>query len=95
MKPGELQNGGYGFYYKGSQPAQVAVNARSGEDVLQELRTVVPEIQARPASTEKAKPYSELITSDVYFSKEKWNEVLSSHGLVVDERTAISSSLRS
>jgi hypothetical protein len=84
MKPGELQNGGYGFYYKGNQAAQAAV--RSGEDVLTELRTVVPEIQARPASGEKAKPYSELITSDVYFSKEKWNEVLSSHGIVVDER---------
>ena len=40
MKPGELQNGGYGFYYKGNQAAQAAV--RSGENVLTELRTVVP-----------------------------------------------------
>ena len=86
MKPGELQNGGYGFYYKGSQSAQAQSATRSGEDVLMELRNVVPEIQARPVSNKKAKPYSELITSDVYFSKEKWNEVLSSHGIVVDER---------
>ena len=86
MKPGELQNGGYGFYYKGNQAAQAQAPARSGEDVLTELRNVVPEIQARAATGEKAKPYSELITSDVYFSKEKWNEVLSSHGIVVDER---------
>ena len=86
MKPGELQNGGYGFYYKGNQVTQAQAAVRSGEDVLTELRTVVPEIQARPASGEKAKPYSELITSDVYFSREKWNEVLSSHGIVVDER---------
>ena len=86
MKPGELQNGGYGFYYKGNQATQAQAAVRSGEDVLTELRTVVPEIQARPASGEKAKPYSELITSDVYFSREKWNEVLSSHGIVVDER---------
>ena len=86
IKPGELQNGGYGFYYKGNQAAQAQPTARSGEDVLMELRNVVPEIQARPASAEKAKPYSELITSDVYFSKDKWNEVLTGHGIVVDER---------
>ncbi|MBR1434744.1 MAG: hypothetical protein IJ584_06515 [Bacteroidales bacterium] len=86
MKPGELQNGGYGFYYKGSLSAPRAYDIRTGEDVLADLRTVVPEIQQRPASAEKAKPYSELITSDVYFSKDKWNEVLSSHGIVVDER---------
>ena len=86
MKPGELQNGGYGFYYKVGQAVQQSRTTPASEDVLQELRTVVPEIQARPATGEKAKPYSELITSDVYFSKEKWNEVLSSHGIVVDER---------
>ena len=85
IKPGELQNGGYGFYYKGSQSVQTGRQSR-GEDVLQELRNVVPEIQPRPVSTEKAKPYSEMITSDVYFSKDKWNEVLASHGIVVDER---------
>ena len=88
MKPGELVNGGYGFYYKGSKASQAQADVRSGEDVLAELRTVAPEIQARPVSAEKARPYSELITSDVYFSKEKWNEVLSSHGIVVDERAA-------
>ena len=85
MKPGELQNGGYGFYYKGKQ---AEANVVSREDVLKELGMIAPEIQTRPATGEKAKPYSELITSDVYFSREKWNEVLSSHGLVVDERAA-------
>ena len=83
MKPGELLSGGYGFYYKGNQ---IEANVVSREDVLQELGMIAPEIQARPASAEKAKPYSEIITSDVYFSKDKWNEVLSSHGLVVDEQ---------
>ena len=86
IKPGELQNGGYGFYYKGGQAARQARDTATGEDVLQELRTVVPEIQPRPSTGEKARPYSELITSDVYFSREKWDEVLSSHGIVVDER---------
>ena len=86
IKPGELRNGGYGFYYKGGQSSVQTGSQPRGEDVLQELRNVVPEIQSRPVSTEKAKPYSELITSDVYFSKDKWNEVLASHGIVVDER---------
>ena len=86
IKPGELLSGGYGFYYKGGQAVQQARATAAGEDVLQELRTVVPEIQPRPSTGEKARPYSELITSDVYFSREKWNEVLSSHGIVVDER---------
>ena len=85
IKPGELRNGGYGFYYKGGQPVQTGSQPR-GEDVLKELRNVVPEIQPRLVSTGKAKPYSELITSDVYFSKDKWNEVLASHGIDVDER---------
>ncbi|MDD4453815.1 MAG: hypothetical protein WC145_03250 [Aliarcobacter sp.] len=86
MKPGELLSGGYGFYYKGGQAARQARATATGEDVLQELRTVVPEIQPRPSTGETARPYSELITSDVYFSREKWDEVLSSHGIVVDER---------
>lgn len=80
MKPGELQNGGYGFYYKGHQGQTVAPK----QDVLLELKDVVPVIQARPRSTEPAKPYSEVITSDVYFSNEKWQDVLSSHGIIVD-----------
>ena len=86
MKPGELQNGGYGFYYKGNRSEQLIRSAYYAHDVLADLKDVVPEIQARPATGEKAMPYSELITSDVYFSKEKFSEVLSSHGIVVDER---------
>jgi hypothetical protein len=76
MKPGELQSGGYGFYYKQqstAQPAQL--------DVVQQLQTVMPVQRQRPAD---AKPYKELITSDVYFSNDKWQDVLASHGLIVD-----------
>ncbi len=76
IKPGELGSGGYGFYYKGERP--------EGEDVLKELSAVVPEIQKRPASGVQATPYSEVITSDVYFSVDKWEKILSSHGLVID-----------
>ena len=29
-------------------------------------------------------PYNQAITSDVYFSNEKWQEVLKTHGIVID-----------
>ena len=89
IKPGELTGGGYGFYYKGAQsaaPVNVQGGRSAGEDVLKELGNVVPEIQARPRTEEKATPYSEAITSDVYFSADKWKAVLSSHGIVIDEQ---------
>ena len=79
IRPGELKSGGYGYYYKGGQqPAnQVA-------DPLRDLQTYFPPVQTRPRPTEPAKPYKELITSDVYFTNEKWHEVLSSHGIIID-----------
>ena len=51
MKPGELQSGGYGFYYKGHPTATVA-----GQDVLEELETVITPLQPRQRPTETAKP---------------------------------------
>ena len=80
MKPGELQSGGYGFYYKGGQPAQ-AVQQR---DVLEDLQAVITPLAIRPRSQEPARPYKELIASPVYFSNEKWSECLASHGLIID-----------
>lgn len=79
MKPGELQNGGYGFYYKGRQDV-----AQPQQDVLQNLKAVITPVETRPRPQEPAKPYKELITSNVYFSNEKWQECLSSHGIVID-----------
>lgn len=83
MKPGELMNGGYGFYYKGQQ-AQTALPQR---DALADLQTVIEPVPAVERTTHPATPYKEAITSNVYFSNEKWQEVLSSHGLVVDVAT--------
>lgn len=78
LKPGELQSGAYGFYYKGqTRPA-----APASQDVLQDLEAVITPV---PRSTEPAKPYKELITSPVYFSSEKWQECLASHGLLIDK----------
>ena len=85
IKPGELSAGGYGFYYKGDQQAQVQQPQQRAVDPLAELRTALPSVQVierRPSDT--AIPYKEAITSDVYFSNEKWQEVLSSHGIVID-----------
>ena len=82
MNPGELQSGGYGFYYKG-QAQQPVVS----QDVLQNLQAVVTPVVTRPRSDEPAKPYKELITSPVYFSNEKWQECLSSHGIIVDAQS--------
>ncbi len=83
MKPGELQSGGYGFYYKykDGQPIQSARQT----DVLQDLQTVITPMVSRPRSTEPARTYKELIASPVYFSNEKWQECLASHGLIVDK----------
>ena len=80
LKPGELTSGGYGFYYKGQQ--QVASQA----DVLQNLQAVMTPVETRPRSKEPAKPYKELISSPVYFSNDQWQECLSSHGIIIDEK---------
>ena len=83
MKPGELANGGYGFYYKGQQAQTVPPQ----KDVLADMQAVIEPVKAVERTTHPATPYKEAITSDVYFSNEKWQEVLSSHGLVVDTDT--------
>lgn len=81
MKPGELQSGGYGFYYKG-QPSEVRSQASDPLKELKEAFIPVTERVERP--TEPAKPYKELISSPVYFTAEKFQECLSSHGIVID-----------
>ena len=48
------------------------------------MQSVITPIQTRPRPQEPAKPYKELITSNVYFSNDKWQEVLASHGIHVD-----------
>lgn len=81
IKPGELLNGGYGFYYKGGQQNMVQ---QPSEDVLAGLEAVITPVETPTRPQEPAKTYKELITSDVYFSNEKWQECLSSHGVIID-----------
>ena len=80
MKPGELQSGAYGFYYKGQQ-TQVP---QPSQDVLANLQTVIQPVEVKPRPVEPAKPYNELITSKVYFTNEKFRECLDSHGIIID-----------
>lgn len=54
------------------------------QDVLADLQSVITPVVVRPRPQEPAKPYKELITSNVYFSNDKWQECLSSHGIIVD-----------
>ena len=88
MKPGELSAGGYGFYYRGGgqgQSAAMSQGQQKNVDPLAELQTVLPHVNVidrKPSDT--AIPYKESITSPVYFTNEKWQEVLASHGLVID-----------
>lgn len=77
LRPGELQSGSYGYYYKGGTISQSV-------DPLKDMQTYFPEVVIRPRPQEPAKPYKELVTSNVYFTNEKWQEVLSSHGILVD-----------
>lgn len=80
IRPGELKSGAYGYYYKG-QPQAVTVQ----QDPLKDLHQIFVQERSSPRPTEPAKSYKELITSPVYFSNEKWQEILSSHGIVIDE----------
>lgn len=82
MKPGELQNGSYGFYYKGAQ----AITTQPAQDVLKDLQSVIQPVVTVPREQKTATPYNEAITSKVYFSNDKWQDVLASHGIIIDEK---------
>ena len=77
LRPGELKSGSYGYYYKGDRKSHSV-------DPLKDMQAYFPAVVTRPRPQEPAKPYKELITSNVYFTNEKWQEVLSSHGIIVD-----------
>ena len=79
VKPGEMLSGGYGFYFKGHQK-------ETPVEVLDQI-SIEPKIkplEAVPRPQGQGIPYSSVITSDVYFSNDKFQEVLKSHGIVID-----------
>ena len=89
LRPGEvvstrmLSRGGkassMGFYYKGSPTPQHEATQMD----LDSVATNIKMIEAEPRQQGQATPYSEAITSNVYFNNEKWQEVLKSHGIVI------------
>lgn len=83
QKPGELQTGGYGFYYKGA-PQGATQGTVPQQDVLAQMKTVIQPIPQPERPKDPAMPYNQAITSDVYFSNEKWQEILKTHGIVID-----------
>lgn len=81
IRPGELKSGSYGYYWKGErQQAQAQI-----VDPMKELKVAFPPIPEKQRSTEPAIPYKEAIVS-VGFSNEKWQSVLSSHGIIIDDK---------
>ena len=82
IRPGELKSGSYGYYYKGGQQQSPA----HAIDPMEQLKVSFPPVETRPRSTEPAVPYKEVITSPVYFTSEKWQEVLSSRGIIIDDK---------
>ena len=68
-------------HYKGQQQSY----SPQQQDVLKDLEGIIMPSISRTRSTEPAKPYKELITSPVYFTNEKWQECLASHGIIIDE----------
>lgn len=85
IKPGELRSGGYGFYYKGQQ-------RETSVDVLDRI-AIEPKLkplEAAPRPQGQGIPFSQAIdaNSEVTnaFSKNKFLEVMASHGIVIDEQ---------
>lgn len=79
LRPGELKTGAYGFYDKGT---------KQGADILQDMRIEEKEPPKVERPKGQAVPLSS-ITSPVYMSAGKLQEVLSSHGVVIDEKKNI------
>ena len=91
LRPGELQSGSYGYYYKGQssavQSGSAYHNGQTGEDVLAGMMKVDPEpVEFPPRPKEAALLYKEHIPSDVYFTNDKFLEVLKEHGIIVDSK---------
>ena len=57
IEPGEMQSGGYGFYYKGGQQNMVQ---QPSQDVLSDVQSGIPPIEHNPRSIEPAQPYDQL-----------------------------------
>ena len=76
LRPGEMKTGAYGFYDKGMKQKQ---------DVLQSMSISEQQLPKVERPKGQSVPLNS-ISSPVYMSAEKFQQVLSSHGVVVDEK---------
>lgn len=81
IKPGEMKSGGYGFYYKGRQQ-------QASVDILDQISidAKIKPLEAAPRPKGQGLPYKQEIIADtdVYFNNQKWQNVLASHGIVIN-----------
>lgn len=81
LKPGEARSGGYGFYYKGKQQ-------QASIDTLDQISidAKIKPLEAAPRPKGQGLPYKQEIISDtdVYFNNPKWQNVLATHGIVIN-----------
>lgn len=77
LRPGEMKTGAYGFYDKGAKQKQDVLQSMSISE-QQKPKVERPKGQAVPLDS---------ISSPVYMSAQKFQQVLSSHGVVIDEKS--------
>lgn len=77
LRPGEMKTGAYGFYDKGAKQKQDVLQSMSISE-QQKPKVERPKGQAVPLDS---------ISSPVYMSAKKFQQVLSSHGVVIDEKS--------
>lgn len=78
VKPGEMRSGSYGFYYKGNRQE---ASQELIDQVIADPKIKITQAPKRPEG--QAKPYSDIITTDLYFNNAKWQDILQSHGLKI------------
>ena len=76
IKPGEMRSGSYGFYYKGNRRE---ASQDTIDQVIADPKIKILQAPERPKG--QAKPLTDMMTTDLYFKKGDWQEVLQSHGL--------------
>lgn len=74
------KTGEIGFYWKGERNVQAVQTEQERVVTERIVQSIAP--RPRPRPQEPAEKYD--VTSNVYFSKQKWMDVLQTHGIVVD-----------
>lgn len=76
LRPGEMKTGDYGFYDKGTGEKQDVLKSMSIEEQTK-LKVERPKGESIPLNS---------VSSPLYMSAEKFRQILSSHGIVIDEK---------